>query len=95
MHSSSRESSMTTQHPQGSGTEISIRQAFPANIVPLGAQGQPYRGQGGQQEAERERGRTTPSSGPLDMTEEDVAHYHQLMKEHKELSKSSQYDIII
>jgi hypothetical protein len=85
MHSSSRESSMTTQHPQGSGTESQGIRSFPANIVPPGAQGQLYRGQGGQQDADR--GRTTPSSGPIEMTEEDVAHYHSLMKDHKELSK--------
>jgi hypothetical protein len=86
MHSSSRESSMTAQHAQGPGIPASGLQSFPANVVPAGAQGQPYRGQGGQ--AESDRGRTTPSSGPSEMTEEDIAHYQQLKSDHKELSKS-------
>lgn len=46
-----------------------------------GASQQTFRGP-----PEADRGRTTPSSGNLEMTEDDVAHYHQLMKDHKELS---------
>jgi hypothetical protein len=76
---------MTAQHAQGPGIPTSGIQSYPANIVPAGTQGQPYRGQGGQSDSDR--GRTTPSSGPLEMNEEDIAHYQQLKSDHKELSK--------
>ncbi|KAF2673566.1 hypothetical protein BT63DRAFT_410556 [Microthyrium microscopicum] len=95
MHSSSRESSMTASHPQGPGGQSTGKQTFPANVVPSGAQGQPYRGvPGGPQApppAEGDHGRATPSDrGPGDFTEEEAAHYHQLMKDHKELKEKYQ-----
>jgi hypothetical protein len=85
MHSSSRDSSLTTQHPMGSGSHSSGIQSFPANLVPPGAQGQPYRGQPSQSDSDRER--NAPPAGPHEISEEEIAHYNQLMKDHKELSK--------
>jgi hypothetical protein len=84
MHSSSRASSLTGQH--GLGSQASGLPSYPANIVPAGSQGQPYRGQA----PPPQDGRTTPGASEkivADMTAEEVEHYHQLMRDHKELSK--------
>jgi hypothetical protein len=78
---------MPTQHPQGSGSQSSGHQSYPANIVPSGSQGQPFRGHPGQQDGEH--GRATPLDKlAADMSEEDLhAVIHQLTKDQKELSK--------
>jgi hypothetical protein len=71
---------------QAQGTErLSGRQSFPANVIPAGSQGQPFRGPPGQQgegDAARPAERTL-----ADMTEEDFERFTQLQKDNKELSE--------
>jgi hypothetical protein len=76
---------MAGHHPQGT-ERLSGLQSFPANVIPTGSQGQPFRGQGGQQ-GDSDVSRGPPERSLADMTEEDVVHYQQLMKEAKELSE--------
>jgi hypothetical protein len=80
-----RDGSMAGHHAQGT-ERLSGLQTFPANVIPTGSQGQPFRGPGGQQgETDAARGPTERSLA--DMTDEDFAHYQQLMKDVKEMSK--------
>jgi hypothetical protein len=89
MQTSSRESSLVGHHPQGPASSLGIP-SYPANGVPPGSQGQLYRGQG--QDAEQGRA-TPPLRSVADMTDEDAAHYQQLMKDHKELSRLPSFPI--
>jgi hypothetical protein len=81
-----RDGSMAGHHAQGT-ERLSGLQSFPANVIPAGSQGQPFRGPGGQQgEADAARGPTERSLA--DMTEDDFEKYQQLQKDNKELSRS-------
>ena len=80
---------MTAQHPQGPGSQSSGLQSYPANVVPSGSQGQPFRGHMGQGDGDHGRA-TPPDKVPADMSEEELhALIHQLTKDQKELSKWS------
>lgn len=58
-------------------------QTFGANVVPTASQGQPYRGEKGQQGQGGEMGRATPPPrSATDMTDEEIS---QLVKEHENL----------
>jgi hypothetical protein len=79
-----RDSSMAGHQAQGT-ERFSGLQSFPANVIPTGSQGQPLRGQGGQQgegDAARPAERTL-----ADMTEDDFERFMQLQKDNKELSE--------
>ncbi|KAF2120174.1 hypothetical protein BDV96DRAFT_642022 [Lophiotrema nucula] len=61
---------------------------FGANVVPTASQGQPYRGEKGQQAQGGEMGRATPPPrSATDMTDEEI---HQMMKEHDVLREKYQ-----
>jgi hypothetical protein len=62
-------------------------QGFGSNVVPAGAQGQPYRGQGPTRQ-EGDVGRATPPPAQIaELPDEEAAAYLQLKAEFKELRK--------
>ncbi|KAF2247130.1 hypothetical protein BU26DRAFT_342599 [Trematosphaeria pertusa] len=89
----SRESSLLQQpsaqgQAQGQPPVSPGIQTFGANVVPTASQGQPYRGEKGQQGQGGEMGRATPPPrSATDMTDEEIS---QLVKEHENLREKYQ-----
>ncbi|KAF2843541.1 hypothetical protein M501DRAFT_924136 [Patellaria atrata CBS 101060] len=81
---------------QGQGSQTPGLTTFNSNVVPPGAQGQPYRGQQGQdqqsiqQEGDTGRATPPPARSISDMTEEDANAYTQMQKDYKELREKYQ-----
>jgi hypothetical protein len=86
----SREGSLLLQQPTGQaqGQQPPVSPGAPtfgANVVPTASQGQPYRGEKGQQAQGGELGRATPPPrSATDMSDEEL---HQLIKDHEVLRK--------
>lgn len=97
----SRESSLLQQppaqgQPLGQPPVSPGLPTFDANVVPTASQGQPYRGEKGQQAQQTqqggEMGRATPPPrmAASEMSDEEVA---SLMKEHDILRKHPRYEV--